>query len=106
MAAGFTYEALEEQLVLVQGLKLTMLTGGLASIQKPSSWKVGEVQFTNASSNSSSWVGLKDLLEMEKTLMEMMRTMFPSEVVITHQDAITPFGHDLTEYENEPVPGQ
>jgi len=97
---GFSYEILEQQLTDIQNLKSQIIAKGLSGIQQPDSWRVGEVQFSKGG-GGKAWLNLKDLLDMEKQLMEMMRTMFPTEHVVTHQDAIDGFGRDMTSYANE-----
>lgn len=98
---AFTIEALEEQLELIQALKKQLLQQGLPGIQKPASWRVGEVQFNFGGAGSKTYMSLSDLIAAEKEIMEMMQNLFPSEVAVTHQDAISPFGHDETTYVGE-----
>ena len=95
---GFDIATLEAQLAQVQALKAQILSGGLSAIQQPSSWRVGEVTFTKGGAGSKSWLNLKDLIEIEKELMEMMQNLFPSEVPITHQSAVDAYGRDFTDY--------
>ncbi|MGW8178848.1 MAG: hypothetical protein ACWGQW_08820 [bacterium] len=97
---GFDYATLEQQLQLIQDLKLQILNQGLPGIQQPASWRVGEVTFSKGGTGAKTWLTLPDLIDAEKTLMEMMRTMFPTEFTVTRQQNITPFGEDLTDYEN------
>lgn len=79
---------IETQLTALQ----TAITAALTN-PRPN-WKVGQVWMDHGDY-------LKILFAQQKELIEQLKS-FPHETVTTHQDWVTPFGQDMTEYHEEP----
>jgi len=84
---GYYSTTLETQLTAVQ----TAITTALANPQPD--WQVGQVRINHGAY-------LKMLFEHQDNLIKQLKS-FPSEHIVTQQNAVDELGHDQTEYINE-----
>lgn len=84
--------ALDESTLLTQ---LTAIQAAItAALTNPRpDWQVGQVKM-----NQSAY--LKTLIEQQNNLIEQINKI-PKESIDTSQDAVTPFGQDVTDYKGE-----
>jgi DICT domain-containing protein len=99
-----TIEALEAQLDAIQAAKASVLAA-MATEQEneqTKKWRVGEVSFDESASTAQNLSDkLATLIKAEKDVIELMRTSFPTEHVVTHLDGVDGFGRDVSNYQNE-----